>query len=166
MITALRKVCNSPSLMTNEASDTLSNKGLDANWVQPNDPNSVVMASGKPLWKLTEYVDPFNDVIIRSQSVTPGFLQKAMHAINLLISGKLLCLSSLLETIISAGQRCVVVSTSTSALDEIDTHICQPQGYSTVRIDGGTNVNERQAIVESFNFHGRGKVLWMYSHAL
>ena len=59
---------------------------------------------------------------------------------------------------VESKQRCVVVSTSTSVLDLIDTRICQPQGYSTVRIDGSTNVNERQGIVESFNFHGRGQV--------
>ena len=73
-------------------------------------------------------------------------------------AGKLDCLSHLLASIVAAKQRCVLVSTSTAALDLIDEVICQAAGYSTVRIDGSTNVNERQGIVDSFNAYGRGQV--------
>ena len=76
----------------------------------------------------------------------------------LMCAGKLNCLSHLLASIVAAKQRCVLVSTSTAALDLIDEVICQAAGYSTVRIDGSTNVNERQGIVDSFNAYGRGQV--------
>ena len=64
----------------------------------------------------------------------------------------------MLSSMLEAKQRCVVVSTSTAALDLIETQVCQPRGYKTIRIDGSTNVNERQGIVESFNLYGRGQV--------
>ena len=74
------------------------------------------------------------------------------------LTGKLKCLSQILSSIIGANQRCVVVSTSTAALNLIEEVICRAQGYSTVRIDGGTNVNERHNIVQGFNLHGKGQV--------
>ena len=62
------------------------------------------------------------------------------------------CLKLLLGSILSHydADRVVVVSNSTAALDLIQT-LCNQQGYSTVRIDGATDVNKRQDIVNSFN---------------
>ena len=67
-------------------------------------------------------------------------------------SGKVHCLKLLLGGILGHddADRVVVVSNSTAALDLIQT-LCNQQGYSTVRIDGATDVNKRQDIVNSFN---------------
>lgn len=51
----------------------------------------------------------------------------------------------------------VIVSNSTAALDIIQT-LCDQQSYTTVRIDGATDVNKRQDIVNSFNLYGAAQV--------
>ena len=51
----------------------------------------------------------------------------------------------------------VIVSNSTAALDIIQT-LCGQLSYSTVRIDGATDVNKRQDIVNSFNLYGSAQV--------
>jgi hypothetical protein len=51
------------------------------------------------------------------------------------------------ENIFSLKQRVVVVSTSTATLDLVDRMLCTPRGYSVVRIDGGTSVDDRQSVV-------------------
>lgn len=79
-------------------------------------------------------------------------------------TGKLECLSGILDSIISAKQRCVLVSTSTVALTLIELVLCIPRGYTTVRIDGDTKVSERQNIVDGFNARGRGQVKKPCSH--
>lgn len=69
------------------------------------------------------------------------------------------------ENILSCKQRVVVVSTSTASLDLVDKLLCQPKGYSVVRIDGSTSVDDRQVVVsgcsacsciaDSFAVHSR-----------
>ena len=69
------------------------------------------------------------------------------------------CLQLLLASI--AGQdsadKVVVVSNSTAALDLLKT-LCDQQSYSTVRIDGATDVSKRQNIVDSFNLYNTAQV--------
>ncbi|KAG1662668.1 hypothetical protein FOA52_014594, partial [Chlamydomonas sp. UWO 241] len=136
LITALRKVCNAPRLIT-RAATAAENKeaaggsgGAVATWLRGMPQNCSL--------------EGMSDV----ES-----------------SGKLAVLSRLLAFITGKGQRCVVVSTSTAVLDLIDEAICQEQGYRTVRIDGSTNVNDRQAVVDSFNLHGVGQVFFLSTRA-
>ena len=67
-------------------------------------------------------------------------------------------LAVMLEAIAAEGNRTVVVSTSTAALDLIEQLVCIPKGYKTVRIDGGTSVDDRQSVVDNFNNLGIGQV--------
>lgn len=69
------------------------------------------------------------------------------------------CLKLLLHSILSrdSPDKAVIVSNSTAALDLVQA-LCQQQSYSTVRIDGATDVNKRQDIVNSFNLYGSAQV--------
>ncbi len=70
----------------------------------------------------------------------------------------LYCLARLLASILDASSdRVVVVSSSTAALDIIQ-DLCEQRGYTTVRIDGATDVNRRQDIVNNFNLYNVGQV--------
>lgn len=80
-------------------------------------------------------------------------------------SGKMKLVAVLLEHIIGSGQKCVLVSTSTATLDLIDRYLCIPMGHDTVRIDGSTNVNARQDIVDGFNLRNQGKVMLLSTRA-
>lgn len=71
----------------------------------------------------------------------------------------------LLSIIQQQRQRAVVASTSTACLDLIDRLLCQKHGFSVVRIDGSTNVDERQALVDRFNGHGVGQVFLLSTRA-
>ena len=75
-------------------------------------------------------------------------------------SGKMHCLNILLNSILSQenADKVVVVSNSTAALDLIQT-LCRQKSYSTTRIDGATDVNKRQDIVNSFNLYGTAQVI-------
>ena len=78
-------------------------------------------------------------------------------------SGKMRCLKVLLGSIMGqeGPDKVVVVSNSTAALDIIQT-LCDQQSYTTVRIDGATDVNKRQDIVNSFNLYGAAQVTTLY----
>ena len=81
------------------------------------------------------------------------------------LSGKMAALASLLHHIIvKESGRCVVVSQSTAMLDLIS-HFCVAQSYSTVRIDGSTDVSKRQDIVNSFNCHNVGQIFLLSTTA-
>ena len=69
------------------------------------------------------------------------------------------CLQLLLGSILGqdSADKAVVVSNSTAALDLVQA-LCDQQSYSTVRIDGATDVNKRQDIVNSFNLYGTAQV--------
>ena len=69
------------------------------------------------------------------------------------------CLQLLLGSILGQdnADKAVVVSNSTAALDLVQA-LCHQQSYSTVRIDGATDVNKRQDIVNSFNLYGTAQV--------
>ena len=75
-------------------------------------------------------------------------------------SGKMRCLEVLLSNILSQQDpdKVVIVSNSTAALDIIQT-VCDQQRYTAVRIDGATDVNKRQDIVNSFNLYGSAQVI-------
>lgn len=93
---------------------------------------------------------------IRSlQQVFPAVYQKnAPHH-----SGKMRCLQLLLGSILGqdSADKVVIVSNSTAALDLVQA-LCNQQSYSMVRIDGATDVNKRQDIVNSFNLYGTAQV--------
>jgi len=81
-------------------------------------------------------------------------------------SGKLAVLTHLLSNIINTqNERVVVVSQSTAALDMINTHVCSPHGWKTVRIDGSIDTSKRQDIVDSFNKYGVGQVFLLSTTA-
>ena len=66
-------------------------------------------------------------------------------------SGKLAALAALLEAAIGElGERVVVVSQSTAALD-LAQALCEARGWGTARLDGGTDVSKRQDLVNTFN---------------
>ena len=73
------------------------------------------------------------------------------------LSGKLLVLESLLSSIRSEapGDKVVIISNFTSALSVIEQAILQRRGWSSLRLDGTTEQNARQTLVDSFN---RGSV--------
>lgn len=75
-------------------------------------------------------------------------------------SGKMRCLEVLLSNILSQEDpdKVVIVSNSTAALDIIQS-VCDQQRYTAVRIDGATDVNKRQDIVNSFNLYGSAQVM-------
>ncbi|KAK9848941.1 hypothetical protein WJX84_006451 [Apatococcus fuscideae] len=73
-------------------------------------------------------------------------------------SGKLGCLSALLQGIITGTHdRAVVVASSTAALDIVQS-MCHEQGLTTCRIDGATPPAKRQDIIDAFNHHRVGQV--------
>ena len=55
------------------------------------------------------------------------------------------------------ADKVVIVSNSTAALDLIQM-LCDQNSYSTVRIDGNTDTNKRQDIVNSFNLYDTAQV--------
>ena len=55
------------------------------------------------------------------------------------------------------ADKVVIVSNSTAALDLIQM-LCDQNSYSTVRIDGTTDTNKRQDIVNSFNLYDAAQV--------
>ena len=72
-------------------------------------------------------------------------------------AGKLAVLEALLGCILDGERlRCVVVSSSTAALDLVG-GLCAARGWGTVRIDGATNPAARQEVVEGFNLYSRGQ---------
>ncbi|KAL3144372.1 hypothetical protein ABBQ32_004125 [Trebouxia sp. C0010 RCD-2024] len=81
-------------------------------------------------------------------------------------SGKMRCLKLLLHSILSrdSPDKAVIVSNSTAALDLVQA-LCQQQSYSTVRIDGATDVNKRQDIVNSFNLYGSAQICLLSTRA-
>ena len=82
------------------------------------------------------------------------------HALGcVVLAGKMGCLQILLNSILTpaCSDKVVVVSNSTAALDLVQA-LCDTHSYGTVRIDGATDVNKRQDIVNSFNTFGTAKV--------
>ena len=72
-------------------------------------------------------------------------------------AGKLAVLEALLARILDGERlRCVLVSSSTAALD-IAGNLCAARGWGTVRIDGATNLATRQEVVDGFNLYNRGQ---------
>lgn len=72
-------------------------------------------------------------------------------------SGKCVVLAMLLHAVLSRGERMVVVSTSTAALDLVHS-LCTRRGWSTVRIDGATEAGKRMDVVHAFNTCNVGQV--------
>ncbi|GMH36127.1 hypothetical protein BSKO_03995 [Bryopsis sp. KO-2023] len=80
-------------------------------------------------------------------------------------SGKLRCLSIILnEMVASSDDRIVVVSNSTANLDVIQA-LCEQNSFPTVRIDGSTAVASRQDIVDNFNSVPASKVFLLSTRA-
>lgn len=79
-------------------------------------------------------------------------------------AGKFVVLQLLLHKILARGERMVVVSTSTAALDLVDA-LCTRQGWATVRIDGATEASKRQDIVHAFNNCNVGSVFLLSTRA-
>ena len=82
----------------------------------------------------------------------------ALHQAKLCtLAGKLAVLEALLACILDAERlRCIVVSSSTVALDLVGS-LCTARGWATVRIDGATNPAARQEVVDGFNLYSRGQ---------
>lgn len=76
---------------------------------------------------------------------------------SLRYAGKLAVLEALLGCILDGERlRCVVVSSSTAALDLVGS-LCAARGWATVRIDGATHPAARQEVVDGFNLYSRGQ---------
>ncbi|CAM6092312.1 unnamed protein product [Calypogeia fissa] len=83
------------------------------------------------------------------------------------LSGKLCCLQRLLSAIHSSTtseikDKMVVVSNFTQTLDIIQI-MCEGQGWRWLRLDGATNVSERQALVDRFNANGSDSTVFLLS---
>ncbi|GLI69784.1 hypothetical protein VaNZ11_014442, partial [Volvox africanus] len=137
VITALRKVANHPDLLLDPTGDVAKAGGEDA------------ADSGRA----------------PSSSCLPSF-NKQFSATGLAeAAGKMQVLFVLLSAIASRRERCVVVSTSTAALDLVGNLVCKVQGLTTVRIDGATSVDGRQTVVDNFNKLGMGQVFLLSTRA-
>ncbi len=95
---------------------------------------------------------------------TPPTPTNTPHTYITLQTGKLVVLVHLLTRIIASGERVVVVSTSTQALNIVAT-ICNQHAWSTVRIDGATDATRRQDIVTAFNRCNVGQVFLLSTRA-
>jgi SNF2 family DNA or RNA helicase len=69
------------------------------------------------------------------------------------LSGKLVVLDALLQSIreTAPGDKVVIVSNFTSALSTIESLVLNPRQYSFQRLDGTTDLQNRQPMVDSFN---------------
>jgi len=67
------------------------------------------------------------------------------------MSGKLAILESLLLVIREEGEKVVIVSNFTSILSMIEATILRPKQFTFSRLDGSTEISERQALVDTFN---------------
>ena len=65
-------------------------------------------------------------------------------------SGKLQVLVSLLKSMKQNGHRCLVFSQSTMMLDIIES-VLEDESIELARIDGNTEIEDRQDLVDSFN---------------
>jgi hypothetical protein len=79
-----------------------------------------------------------------------GALPGAPVQLDMDASSKLICLRAMLRRIIAAGEKAVVVSTSTRMLDAAQT-LCRHSGVAVGRIDGSTQAQLRQQQVDTFN---------------
>uniref|UniRef100_A0A1B0D5V6 DNA repair and recombination protein RAD54-like n=1 Tax=Phlebotomus papatasi TaxID=29031 RepID=A0A1B0D5V6_PHLPP len=77
-------------------------------------------------------------------------------------SGKLVILEGILKSLQETGERIVVVSHSTKALDLIE-GLCQHFEFPSCRLDGSTNSSERQKIVDRFNSHSGDEFIFLLS---
>jgi len=76
----------------------------------------------------------------------------AADAANPATSSKLAAAGAIASAAVSRGDKVVIVSTSTSALDAIDRYFTGTTlSLTTVRIDGGVDAARRQAVVDAFN---------------
>ena len=83
-------------------------------------------------------------------------------------SSKLAAAGAITQAAIARGDKVVIVSTSTSALDAVETYFTARLGLATVRIDGAVDAARRQAVIDAFNAnrtaHG-GQVLLLSMRA-
>lgn len=75
------------------------------------------------------------------------------HESDVALSGKLTVLDSLLESIRKKApdDKIVIVSNFTSALSVIEDAVLKPRDLTYQRLDGSTDLSNRQAIVDTFN---------------
>uniref|UniRef100_UPI003590237B DNA repair and recombination protein RAD54B isoform X2 n=1 Tax=Myxine glutinosa TaxID=7769 RepID=UPI003590237B len=130
-ISALRKLCNEPSLLYNCVKDS-TNKA-----VQVKGDNEEEYYEDRGLYDGLEEEFPLG---FDPEAVTEGR------------SGKLRVLQALLDALhrCPSPERVVLVSNSTRALDVL-ARCCTAWGYGTLRLDGRTPVSQRQRLVETFN---------------
>lgn len=106
----------------------------------------------------TSHHGPLTDALVvltklRKICSHPGLLEPSQTTAQLESSGKLIVLAALLQRIRSQAptDKVVIVSNFTSALSLVDQLILQPNNYSFVRLDGATDVAQRQIRVDSFH---------------
>eukprot|EP00798_Chlamydomonas_sp_ICE-L_P002367 gene2367-8676_t len=145
-ITALRKLCNAPSLLladtahqpkpattssvpgkgsSRPASEQLPGNGRPASGQLPP-PN------GDDATDLEEVIVTGGGGSVEAAAGGVSALLKGAPAVDLHpihSSGKLACLHALLQAIVKSGERCVVVSQSTAALDLIQQVACHQNGW-------------------------------------
>lgn len=94
---------------------------------------------------------------LRKLCLHPGLLQEDETAIDditdVATSGKAQVLYALLDQIraTAPGDKVVIVSNYTSALSMIEKSILQPKGFTYIRLDGATDLKNRQNLVDTFN---------------
>ncbi|GKY98552.1 hypothetical protein MPSEU_000812000 [Mayamaea pseudoterrestris] len=94
---------------------------------------------------------------LRKLCVHPGLCDGGANADSvgwsLAQSGKLVVVDALLNSIRThaPNDKLILVSNYTSALSVVESLILQPREYSYARLDGSTNVQDRQSLVDSFN---------------
>lgn len=64
--------------------------------------------------------------------------------------GKLKTLNSLLRRLYNEGHKCIIFTQMSKMLDILEAWI-NTQSYNYVRMDGGTKVEVRQALIDKFN---------------
>ena len=95
-------------------------------------------------------------ISLRKLCSHPHLNDKSPHPFqesDVALSGKLTVLDSLLETIQKTApkDKIVIVSNFTSALSIIENAVLKPRELTYQRLDGSTDLSNRQAIVDTFN---------------
>lgn len=152
LITSLKKLCNHPKLIWDTVQNMKEKPGgkvVSTNLL--NEETGVMEKVPAALLQLFKGVQPL------FQAYEGGsFVRNSSDA---RYSGKMFVLERLLQQIrvSNSGDRIVIVSNFTSALDVIAT-MCTMKKWDYLRLDGSTSIKKRQQLVDQLSDHQRNRV--------
>ncbi|XP_064406502.1 DNA excision repair protein ERCC-6-like isoform X2 [Halichondria panicea] len=130
-LTTLRKLCNHPDLVTNDYSEQVTLSGGNKKKKKASQIADTPKANIKKLLPAPS----------KSGEDVYGYYKR---------SGKMIVIHSLLRLWQGQGHRVLLFSQSKLMLDILESFVCT-EGYTHVRMDGGTPVAARQPLVNRFN---------------